>query len=113
MRVIMLVVAAACVAACAAQRELPLPTLTDRERQQFLENIDLAVDCIIQPKKGCHRYSYDVRRLMPELISNGFECNCEAQKDVNLFKQELQKRANKKAFRRLALWVNTEAALQS
>lgn len=50
---------------------------------------------------------------MPELISNGFECNCEAQKDVNLFKQELQKRANKKAFRRLAMWVNTEAALQS
>lgn len=46
---------------------------------------------------------------MPELISNGFQCNCESQNDMNLFKKELQKRQNKDALRRLVTYMNSVA----
>lgn len=41
-------------------------------------------------------------------MMNGFKCNCDAQSDVNLFRLELQKRKNRGAFRRLALWINPD-----
>lgn len=62
MRPLVLVVVAACVAACAAMKTVPLPKITEEERKLFLSDMDQAVDCIIEPKKGCHPYSYDVRR---------------------------------------------------
>ncbi|XP_063881466.1 uncharacterized protein LOC135111732 isoform X1 [Scylla paramamosain] len=107
MKVIVAVAVVVCAAACAAQ-VLDLPKLTDEERKLILSNMDIAVDCLIKPTKQCPNYTENVRRVLPDLLRNNFKCNCETQRDVDLFRAELGKRKNSRAMRRLTMWVNTE-----
>ncbi|XP_064100971.1 uncharacterized protein LOC135211613 [Macrobrachium nipponense] len=99
------------VGVCSSQR-LKIPDVSDEEVKGLLSNVPAVVDCLIEGRTAggtCHPLTNDVRRFLPELAAQRFQCNCPAQRHINAFRDAIQR--DRAQFRRMADWAKTSGLL--
>nr|XP_053654610.1 uncharacterized protein LOC128703798 isoform X1 [Cherax quadricarinatus] len=100
--VVMLVVLQGC-----SSQVLNLPLFTEEEKNFYLNHISEVVDCLVDATKtDCHEATHRIRSLLPELVRRNFKCQCDAQKDVDLFVSIISKPENAAYNRKLAAYIN-------